>query len=71
MLETLIGILAFIVAVLVVLQGWQMKRRHNNNPNNIISKLGEVVLKLDGIGAQLGRMEQRLNDIWDKIKEER
>ena len=70
MLEALVGILAFIVLILTVLQGWQMKQRHNNNPNNVISKLDEIASKLDSIGSQLGRMDQRLNDIWDKVKGE-
>ena len=55
-MEVLIGILAFMVAVLVVIQGWQMRRK---NPNN----------KLDIIVTSLGRIEQRLNDIWDRVKE--
>ena len=55
-----LGILAFMVAVLAVLQGWSLKRKANNNPNGIISRLDKIV-------AQLGKMEQRLNDIWDKV----
>lgn len=77
MMEVLIGMLAFIVLVLAILQGWQMRKRRNSNPHGIISKLDDVVSKLDdvvsglsGISAQLGRMEQRLNDVWDKIKGE-
>lgn len=58
-MQILIGILAFLVAVLATLQGWQMKKR---NPNGILPKLDIII-------AQLGRMEQRLNDIWDKVKE--
>ena len=61
-MEVLIGLLAFMVAVLAVLQGWQMFRRHSNNPTGFNSKLDSIV-------TILGRMEQRLNDIWDKIKE--
>jgi len=63
MIEVLIGILAFIVLILTVLQGWQMKQHRNHNPNNII-------LRLDVIITKLGTMEQRLNDIWDKVKGE-
>ena len=56
-METMLGIIIFIVAVLAILQGWQMKRR---NPNSIAPKLDIII-------AQLGKMEQRLNDIWDKV----
>ena len=59
-MEILIGVLAFTVATLSVLQGWQMIKK-KNNPNSF----GD---KLDTISGQLSRMEQRLNDIWEKIK---
>jgi len=68
MQDILIGLLVFIVAVLTVLQGWQMKRK--NNPNSFGPKLDKVVSKLDTISSHLGRMDQRLNDIWDKVKRE-
>lgn len=68
MIEVILPILTFIVLVLAVLQGWQMKRHRKSNPNNLISKLDDVISKLDTIVARSGRMEQRLNDIWDKIK---
>ena len=64
MMEILIGVLAFTVAALSILQGWQMvnlRRNHNNNPNN---KLDD---KLDIIIAKLSKMEQRLGDIWDRV----
>ena len=64
MMEILIGVLAFTVAALSILQGWQMvnlRRNHNNSPNN---KLDD---KLDIIIAKLSKMEQRLDDIWDKV----
>ena len=64
MMEILIGVLAFTVAALSILQGWQMvnlRRNHNNNPNN---KLDD---KLDIIIAKLSKMEQRLGDIWGKV----
>ena len=64
MMEILIGVLAFTVAALSILQGWQMvnlRRNHNNNPNN---KLDD---KLDIIIAKLSKMEQRLDNIWDKV----
>jgi len=64
MMEILIGILAFTVAVLSILQGWQMvnlRRNRNNNPNN---KLDD---KLDIIITKLSKMEQRLDDIWDRV----
>ena len=63
MIEVYIGVLAFMVAVLAVLQGWQMRQKHNHNPSNL-------VLRLDTIITKLGTMEQRLNDIWDKVKGE-
>lgn len=68
MTEVLLGILSFIVLTLTILQGWQMRQRRNSNPNNLISKLDDVISKLDAIVARSGRMEQRLNDIWDKVK---
>ena len=63
-METLIGILASTVAILSILQGWQMvnlRRNRHNSPNN---KLDD---KLDIIITKLSRMEQRLDDIWDKM----
>lgn len=56
-MEILVGILAFLVAVLAVLQGWQMRRK--NNPSNLNGKLDIII-------TQLSRMEQRLNDIWER-----
>ena len=64
MMEILIGVLAFTVAALSIIQGWQMvnlRRNHNNNPNN---KLDD---KLDIIIAKLSKMEQSLGDIWDRV----
>ena len=57
-MEIVVGILAFMVAVLIVIQGWQMKK---SNPNNIIAKLDIII-------ASMGKIEQRLNDVWDKVK---
>jgi len=74
-MEIAIAILAALVGVLVLLQGWQMlqsRRKRNNNPHNldgISAKLGDIDKKLGDIGSQMGRMEQRLNDIWDKVKD--
>ena len=58
-----VGILAFMVAVLAVLQGWQMVQHRKNSINPGTQLNG----KLDVIITILGRMEQRLNDIWDKV----
>ena len=63
-MKILIGVLAFTVAALSILQGWQMvdlRRNRRNNPNN---KLDD---KLDIIIAKLSKMEQRLGDIWGKV----
>lgn len=63
-MELILGILAFLVMILTILQGWQMRqnRRHsNNNPGSNV--------KLDKIIQLLGRMEQRLEDVWDKVKD--
>ena len=62
-MEHILGILAFVVAVLAVLQGWQMMRgwRERRNPTHIVHQLDIII-------TQLGRMEQRLGDIWDKVK---
>jgi len=59
-MEILVGILAFLVATLAILQGWNM-RKHNPN---------QVIASLNNIASFLARMEQRLNDIWDKVKGE-
>ena len=67
-MEIILGVLSFLVTVLVVLQGREMlSNRHNinNKTNNPTAYLD----KLDTIIGKLGRMEQRLNDIWDKVKE--
>ena len=72
-MQIIVGILAFVVAALAVLQGWQM-RRNRRNPNiaarldGIADQLGEIRNGLGGIATQTGRMEQRLNDIWDRVK---
>ena len=58
-MEVLIGILAFLVATLAVLQGWQMRKK--NNPG-----LGD---KLDMIITKLMLLERRLEDIWNKLEE--
>lgn len=76
MVEQSLLILAAIVGVLAVLQGWQMvaARRKNHNP-------GHAAMNLDGVNTQLtrmnekldklvnqgGKMEQRLTDIWSKM----
>jgi len=62
-MEAVVGVLAFMVAILSVLQGYQMlqSRRSRRNPNSIAGKLDIIV-------TQLGRMEQRLNDIWGEVK---
>jgi len=64
-MEVILAILAFMVAVLAILQGLQMTQgwRERRNPNSITHKLDIVI-------TQLGRMEQRLGDIWDRVKGE-
>jgi len=57
----LIGILAFLVAVLSILQGWSLLKIKKNNPYNLTDKLDIII-------TQLSRMEQRLNDIWESKK---
>ena len=68
MSEILIWILSFLVAILAVLQGWQMKKKRNN-PNSFGLKLNTIISHLEKMEHLLGRMEQRLNDVWDKVKE--
>lgn len=67
-MEAILGILTLVVAVLAVMQGWQMikTKRQKNNPSPIITSTN-IEDRLDTIVAQLGKMEQRLNDIWTKI----
>lgn len=68
-MEITLGILVFIVSVLAVLQGWQMinaRRKNSHNPS-AYDKLDGVVDRLDVIISKLGKMEQRLGDIWDKV----
>ena len=72
-MEVILGILAFIVAVLAVLQGysmWQARRTRNSSNSNpgIGQQLDSIVTHLGDISAQMGRIEQRLNDVWDKVK---
>ena len=73
-MNIILGVLAFTVAVLAVLQGWNMRKSKNNNPGNhlteITGQLGIISGQLGSISNRLGRMEQRLNDVWDKVKEE-
>ena len=71
-MEVILGILAFTVAVLAVLQGWQMRqarRARNNSSSNpgIGRQLDNISGQLGDISAQLGRVEQRLNDVWEKV----
>ena len=82
-METTIKILAAIVGILAILQGWQMfafrrnKKSNGSNStnptiyakqNNILEKLGEISSGISTMNSKLGRMEQRLADIWDKVK---
>ena len=60
-MTVLIGILAFLVAVLSILQGWSLLKIKKNNPYNLTDKLDIII-------TQLSRMEQRLNDIWESKK---
>ena len=54
-------ILSVLVGVLAILQGWQMAhRKKNSNPGLLNGRLDDIV-------TVLSRMEQRLNDIWDKV----
>ena len=64
-MEVILVVLSIVVGILAVLQGWQMtqNRRERRNPNSIAHKLDIII-------TQLGRMEQRLGDIWDKVKGE-
>ena len=56
-------ILSVLVSVLAILQGWQMfQKKKNGNPGHLNGRLDDIV-------TILGRMEQRLNDIWDKVKD--
>ena len=67
-MEIVLGVLVFVVAALAVLQGWQMlqSRRNRHKPSNPGNP--GIGPKLDTIISQLGKMGQRLEDIWDKIK---
>jgi len=62
-MEVILGVLAFTVATLAILQGWQMFSKRNHNPTKFNSKLDSIVVIL-------GRMEQRLNDIWTKVNKD-
>jgi len=64
-MEIVLGILAVLVAALTVLQGISMRknRKTSNNPVNLTKISGQ----LSDISAQLGRMGQRLEDIWSKV----
>ncbi|MBU2556129.1 MAG: hypothetical protein KKF98_16890 [Bacteroidetes bacterium] len=64
-MEIILVVLSVVVGILAILQGWQMTQgwRERRNPNSIAHKLDIII-------TQLGRMEQRLGDIWDKVKGE-
>ena len=64
-MEIILVVLSVVVGILAILQGWQMtqNRRERRNPNSIAHKLDNII-------TQLGKMEQRLGDIWDKVKGE-
>jgi len=67
-MEITLGVLAFLVAILAVLQGWSMfAKKNKHNPGLDI----EIANRLDTIIVQLSTMEQRLNDIWDRVKDGR
>jgi hypothetical protein len=67
-MEVILGVLVFIVSTLAVLQGWQMvsARRNKNSRDNpgISNRLDN---RLDIVITILGKMEQRLEDIWYKV----
>lgn len=77
-METSIPILASLVGILTVLQGWQMftafRKKKNNNPGHsspdgYLKKLDDILEQLGNMTLVLSRMEQRLNDCWDKIND--
>ena len=60
-MELILGILAFMVATLAVLQGYQIvnNRRKNSNPG-ISDKLSTII-------SQLSLIHSRVEDIWKKL----
>lgn len=77
-MEISIPILASLVGVLAVLQGWQMftafrKKKNNSpghsNPDGYLKKLEDILEQLGAVTNVLSRMEQRLNDCWNKMNE--
>ncbi len=72
-MEVILGILAFCVAALSILQGYSMRqarrtRQNSSNSNPAIGQqLDNISTQLGDISGQLGRIEQRLNDVWGKV----
>ena len=69
--------LALVVGALAILQGWQMYQARKNNKANPgsrqeisdghIAKLDEIIGTLGTLTSTIGRMEQRMNDCWNKL----
>ena len=60
-MQITLGILSFLVAVLAILQGFQMFNGRHKKNNPVSSE------KLDTIIHKLGMIASRLDDIWDKV----
>jgi len=79
-METSIGVaLSILIGILGILQGWSIfaqKRRNNRHnsstviikPDGILEKLEEIDNDIRSVRVAVSRMEQRVNDCWDKLK---
>lgn len=80
-MEIAIPILTASVAVLAVIQGWEMisalrKKRNgevsdnlgHSNPEGLFRKMDTMLGKLGDMATTLSNIEQRLGDCWEKLK---
>jgi hypothetical protein len=76
-METGLGIaLSILVAIVAILQGYSMKKKSNGSsvtpifykPDGILQKLEDIDSHIKEVNSTLGKVEQRVNDCWDKIK---
>ena len=82
-MEPSIGIaLSILIGILGILQGWSMwsqkKQRSNGSPvtpifykpDGILQKLEQIDDSIKSVNSTLTKVEQRVNDCWDKLKKE-
>jgi hypothetical protein len=78
--EQILVALSILIGILGILQGWSMytqkKQKSNGSsvtpifykPDGILQKLEEINNNIKSVDNTLGKVEQRVNDCWDKLK---